>query len=125
MKHAISNDKETTIETLKEHVLNFVSERDWEKYHTPRNLCMSLSVEVAELMELFLYSDSEEAKNIIETRIEDVEGEVADIAMFLVSFCTANGIDLSKAIQKKLKNIHARYPVDKIKGKLPTKKDYR
>ncbi len=98
-------------------VLQFRNERDWEQYHTPKNLVCSISIEASELLELFQWLDNDEGK-----RFADNEGagrireEVADIAIYLMLFCHDNGIDLEDAMLEKLKMNAEKYPVGKSKG---------
>lgn len=110
-------DKTTTIESLKDLVRKFVEERDWQQYHTPKNLSMNIAGEAAELMEFFTWTDNEGSKRVLEEYRQDVEHEVADIAFALINFCMRNNIDLSQAIKTKMILNEQKYPVEKCKGK--------
>lgn len=108
-------DEVTTLAELKAAVLEFVRERDWERFHSPKNLSMALSAEAAELMEHFLW-DSPEA-SVDRARTEAVADELADIVVYAMEFANMTGIDLSRAIEQKLLKNAAKYPVEKARGK--------
>lgn len=111
------SDATTTIETLKNDVEKFIKDRDWQQFHSPKNLSMSLASEVAELMDFFLWCDNAESYEELEKRRQDVEDEVADIGFALLSFCVRHNIDLSKAIKYKQAERERKYPVEKSKGR--------
>jgi dCTP diphosphatase len=110
-------DSKTTVDELKKPIRDLVEERDWDKYHTPKNLSMALATEAAELMELFLWVDGAESREVLEKRREEVEHEIADIASYVLYFCSMYNIDLSEALEKKREIIIKRYPVEKCKGR--------
>ncbi len=110
------NDSTTTIDTLKKHVRSFIEERDWSQFHTPKNITMALSVEAAELMELFMWLDSAQSVQELEKRREAVEQEVADVASYLLSLCTYYKIDLAQAMERKTKLNALKYPIEKSKS---------
>ena len=111
-------DNKTTIADLKKIVDLFVNERDWKKFHSPKNLAMALSVEVSELMELFQWLDLEQTKKVMESgKIrEDALDEIADIFIYLLAFCNTNKIDISEALINKMKKNAKKYPADKYNG---------
>ena len=112
-----SLDQVTTLEQLKEKVRKFAKDRDWEQFHSPKNLSMALSVEAAELMELFQWANTvDEAHATLQKKRKEVEEELADIAVFLLEFCSLHGIDLTAAIETKLKKNAEKYPVEKSLG---------
>src|SRR5713226_9156083 len=94
----------TTVSVLREAMGRFVAERDWEQFHSPKNLVMGLSVEAAELMEHFLWMDNEASRRIVHDKAElgEVADELADVACYLLALSNALGIDLSDAILGKL-----------------------
>jgi len=114
------NDNKTTIETLKKQLKKFVDERDWNQFHSPKNMSMGIAIEAAELMEFFQWSDAQQSFEIFAKKREEIEHEIADIAVYTLMFCAENNIDLSTAIEKKMKLNAKKYPVEKSKGK-PTK----
>ena len=114
----MNTDEKTTIAQLKEKVRSFVEEREWQQFHTPKNLSMNIVREATELMELFMWSDSgAESAQELEQKRQEVEDEVADIAFALFNFCLRNTIDLATAFDKKLAHTAQKYPTEKVKGK--------
>lgn len=111
------NDNVTTIEDLKQSVRAFIDERDWQKFHTPKNISMALAVEAAELMELFTWVTTEESIAELEKKREQVEHEAADVFAYLLSLCAHYDIDLAEAFEKKQKLNGAKYPIEKSKGR--------
>ena len=95
---------------------NFASERDWEQFHTPKNLAMALSVEASELVEIFQWLTPEESNSPDQRQLDSIRSEVADIAMYLIRFCGVLEIDLERAIEEKLVRNESKYPVDLSKG---------
>ena len=113
-------DHKTKIADLKKLVGSFVRERDWEQFHSPKNLSMSISIEAAELMELFQWGSLDEAVSEMKTGPirENAVDEIADILIYSIAFCNNNNIDISEAIkQKMIKNIK-KYPSEDFKGKI-------
>lgn len=110
-------DDKATIESLKTGVRKFISSREWEKYHNPKDLAISLSLESAELMEIFQWMDEEEMQEQMATLMGRIEEELADIAIYVLSFCSTLDIDLSEIVTEKLKKNEEKYPVDLYKGK--------
>ena len=111
------SDTTTTVETLKNEIKKFIEDRDWQQFHSPKNLSMSLASEVAELMDFFLWCDNDGSYEELKKHRQDVEDEVADIAFALLCFCTENNIDLSKALAHKQIERARKYPIEKCKGR--------
>ncbi|GGL61357.1 nucleotide pyrophosphohydrolase [Pseudomonas brenneri] len=102
---------------LKQKVDAFSKARDWEKFHTPKNLSMALTVEASELMEIFQWLDPQEAfTDLSDKKKTAVEHEVADIFIYLLRFCSVTGIDLIGAAEEKLKHNAEKYPAELVKG---------
>lgn len=100
------------IEEIKNYLTQFAAERGWEKYRTPKNLCMALSVEVAELVEIFQWMDNDQslqAKND-ENLIQQVSEELADILSYLVQIASVLKIDLDEAFWNKTQKNEKKYP---------------
>ena len=112
------NKRHTTITEIQGALQHIATERDWDQYHSPRNLVMALSVEVGELMELFLWSSDNGPQPPIESRNSSVKEEVADVFICLLNFCRKMDIDLMDVTSEKIEQIHQKYPVEKSKGKL-------
>ncbi|MBN9115277.1 MAG: nucleotide pyrophosphohydrolase [Pandoraea sp.] len=89
----------------------FAGARHWQQYHTPKNLAMALSVEVAELVEIFQWQTDAEAQTVMQTtEARHVEQELADIAMYLVRLSSVLGVDLNRAVADKLVMNAQKYP---------------
>jgi NTP pyrophosphatase (non-canonical NTP hydrolase) len=102
---------------LKQKVDEFSKARDWEKFHTPKNLAMALTVEAAELMEIFQWLEPQETvQGLASKKQMAVEHEVADIFIYLLRFCSVSGIDLISAAEEKLKHNAEKYPAELVKG---------
>ena len=112
-------DNTTTVLQLKRKLAKFVKDRDWEQYHSPKNLSMSIAIEAAELMEMFQWATVEESHRILndKKKLEAIKDELADIALFVLEFCNVFDIDLSSAILNKLKKNSKKYPAELAKGK--------
>jgi len=113
------SDKQTTIQEIRSLIDSFADERDWQQFHSPKNLSMSISIEAAELMELFQWLSLEDAKKVMEsgkTRDNAID-EIADILIYAFAFCIRNNIDISDAIRQKMKKNIKKYPKDKYKGR--------
>ncbi len=110
------NDSKQTIQEIKDLVNQFVSEREWQQFHSPKNLSMAIAIEAAELMEPFRFVTSEESLEILERDKEQISTEIADVLIATIAFCNLHNIDISKAIIKKLESLRQKYPLDKAKG---------
>jgi dCTP diphosphatase len=113
------DDTQTAVAELKEAVRQFAAERAWEPFHSPKNLVMGLAVEVAELMEHFLWVDCEASRTVgqDESKRGPIAEEVADVACHLFNLCNALKLDLSQAVRAKMIKNAQKYPVEKYKGK--------
>ena len=100
------------IETLQQRLREFADERDWEKYHSPKNLVMALSVEVAELQEHFQWLTAEESLALDEETRDAVALEMADVLIYLVRMADRCGIELADAVSRKLVINAHKYPAD-------------
>jgi len=112
----IISDRETSIEQLKAQVQKFVAEREWQKYHKPKNLAMSIAIEASELMELFQWADENESDTITQEKLLRLEDELADIMVYCLSMANTVDIDISQAITSKMAKNEHKYPVEQFKG---------
>lgn len=112
-------DATTPVAALKEAMARFVRERDWEQFHSPKNLSMSLAAEAAELMEHFLWMENAESRTILEDSAKRaaVAEEMADVACLLLAMSNATGIDLSEAMLAKLVKNEQKYPAARYQGR--------
>jgi dCTP diphosphatase len=105
------------LDPLVAEVRAFVAERDWQQFHSPRNLAMALSVEAGELLELFLWSRDDGPQPAVEARVPKVADEAADVFLCLLNLCDRMGIDLEAALRDKLARARLKYPADQVRGK--------
>jgi NTP pyrophosphatase (non-canonical NTP hydrolase) len=112
-------DATTPLAALKEAMRRFVAERDWEQFHSPKNLAMGLAVEAAELMEHFLWVDNEPSRQVAHdpAALGAVADEMADVACYLLALSNTLGIDLSEAVLNKLAKNAIKYPAEKYRGR--------
>lgn len=112
-------DAGTTVGQLRERVLAFARERDWEQFHSPKNLSMALAAEAGELMEHFLWTESKASGAALTdpAKREQIEDEIADVVIYALEFANVGGIDLARAIEAKLAKNAAKYPVEKARGR--------
>lgn len=99
-------------------VRTFVNERDWEKFHAPKNVSMALAIEAAELMEHFQWTDVDASRAIgaDEEKLQAVGEELADILCYGLALANTLGIDVSSTMRKKMEKNKAKYPVERYKG---------
>lgn len=117
-------DKKTTVEQLKKRIEKFVRDRDWEQFHSPKNLSMAIAIEAAELMEHFQWhSKNQDLQKLTKSRRE-IEKELADIFAYLLSFSSLYDIDLTTALKKKMKINARKYPIRLARGKALKYTDY-
>ena len=106
------------LKTIKEKLRKFSQERDWDQYHSPKNLAMAMSVEVAELLEIFQWSNDGGMEKIEDKETKkQIEEEIADIFNYLVKFVDLMDLDLEQLSLEKIKKNDMKYPVNKFKGK--------
>jgi dCTP diphosphatase len=112
-------DNTTTVAALRASMAQFVAEREWEQFHSPKNLAMALAAEAAELMEHFLWIDNETSRAIVRdpARREAVAEEIADVAGVVFALCNALELDLSDAVARKMSRNVLKYPVEKCRGR--------
>ena len=104
------------ITKIQNQLRDFASERDWEQFHTPKNLAMALSVEASELVEIFQWITPDKSKSPDQKQLDSIRSEVADIAMYLIRFCSILDIDLEEAIKRKIIHNEDKYPISLSKG---------
>ncbi|MCB9680967.1 MAG: nucleotide pyrophosphohydrolase [Alphaproteobacteria bacterium] len=106
-----------TLKQLQARVKAFSDARDWARFHSPRNLAMALSVEAAELLELYLWSADDGPQPLHPDRAPRVAAEAADVLMCLLNLCERADIDLAAALDAKLAEAARKYPVERVRGK--------
>src|SRR5262245_20336881 len=113
------SDANTTVGSLREAVRRFTDDREWEPFHSPKNLAMGLAVETAELMEHFLWVDCAASREVARdpAKRQEIADEVADVACHLLNLCNALDLDLSEAMTAKIAKNAIKYPVEKYRGR--------
>ncbi|WP_210506257.1 nucleotide pyrophosphohydrolase [Naasia sp. SYSU D00057] len=107
-----------TIDDLRDKIRAFARERDWEQFHTPRNLTMALTGEVGELNELFQWVHDNEIEEWLRdpNHLRSLEDELADVLIYLVRLADVVGADLISVAERKLIQNAVRYPIDLVRG---------
>ncbi len=103
-----------TIEDLKQDIISFRDERNWKQYHTPKDLAISISLEAAELLEVFQWSGKD---LIAENKRDKIEEELADVLIYCGLMADALDMDIEEIITKKLQVNRQKYPIEKVYGK--------
>lgn len=102
------------IKRITDYLINFRNERDWEQFHNSKDLAVALSIEAAELNELFLWKSTKEAEEVDKEMLAD---ELSDVLVYALMFAHKNGFDVEKIIMNKMKKNGEKYPVEKAKGR--------
>ena len=97
-------------------ILKFRNDRDWGQFHTIKDHCLGLNIEVSELQEIFLWEDDKELKKTINTKKESIGDELADIFIFLAYLSNDLNIDLNEAINRKIDENGNKYPIAESRG---------
>jgi NTP pyrophosphatase (non-canonical NTP hydrolase) len=111
-------DLDTTVARLRQLVEEFVARRDWQQFHTPKNLAMSMAIEAAELMEHFQWLTAEQSRAVAgdPARLAPIADELADVLAYLLAMANALGIDLSAALAAKMAKNERKYPAERFRG---------
>jgi len=104
------------LDALREQVREFVRERDWDQFHSPKNLAMALSVEAAELLEIFQWLTEDESRHPQSKALAAARDEIADVFIYLLRISEKLGVDPVAEAKRKLALNAAKYPVDKARG---------
>ena len=101
---------------LIKNIRKFAQKRDWAQFHSPKNLAMALSVEVAEIVEHFQWLTQAESNNLDPVKLAEIKGEIADVLIYLTRLADRLGIDPVQAAEEKMQLNEKKYPVEKAKG---------
>jgi len=102
---------------LAQELRRFVKDRDWDQFHSPKNLSMALAVEVAELLEHFQWLTEEESHNLSEEKLAEVRDEIGDTLIYLTRLADVLGIEPLEAARDKIGKNEKKYPAEKVRGK--------
>ena len=114
----------TDIEKLQQRLQAFADQRDWNQFHSPKNLSMALIVEAGELAEHFQWLTQDESYQLADDKLKKVGEELADIFVYLVRLSDQLGIDLSTAVDRKIKLNEKKYPAEKVRGSAKKYNEY-
>lgn len=106
-----------SLESLRQTLADFARRRDWDQFHSPKNLSMALIAEAAELVEHFQWLSDEQSRNLSPDKHREVAMELADILIYLVRTADKLGIDLVASAYDKIAHNEQRYPAEKVRGK--------
>jgi dCTP diphosphatase len=114
-----SSDRTTTVAELRKIVGEFVAERDWSQFHSPKNVSMALAIEAAELMEHFQWLTTDESRRLAADpkKLAEVGEELADVIGYSFALANELGIDISNAIRSKMVKNAIKYPADQYRGR--------
>jgi dCTP diphosphatase len=114
-----ASDRETTLAELREMVQQFVHERDWQQFHSPKNLSMSLAIEAAELMEHFQWISPDASRRVPEDEVKltAVGEELADILCYTLALANELELDLAAAMRDKMDKNRRKYPAAEYRGR--------
>jgi len=114
----------TSVDNLREAIGRFIAERDWDQFHSPKNLAMALSVEVAEIVEHFQWLTEEQSKDLPPEKLAEVREEIGDVMIYLTELADKLDIDLVEAAKAKMEINSKKYPADLVKGRASKYTDY-
>jgi len=111
-------DKDTSIQDVKNYVKKFCEDRDWNQFHSPKELAIGLITEASEVLEHFRFKSEKEMKAFFKDpkKREDIEDEMADVLYFLFRLAQMYDVDLSEAFKRKMAKNEKNYPIEKSKG---------
>ncbi len=113
------------IETFKQRLREFAATRNWDQFHSPKNLSMALIAEAAELVEHFQWLTEKESRELSPERLAEVQTELADIMIYLIRLADKLDIDLLRAVDEKIEINKKKYPVEKVHGSSKKYTEYK
>ena len=121
---SIDGSTMSSIEKLAEEIRKFAEERDWDQFHSPKNLSMALAVEASEIMEIFQWLTEDQSGNLPSEKMAELSDELADVAIYLVRLADKLEIDLEGAVEAKIALNKKKYPADKVRGSAKKYSEY-
>lgn len=113
------------LDQFKVQLRKFSEDRAWDQFHSPKNLSMALIVEAAELVEHFQWLTEEQSNSLEQSKLEQVQEELADIQIYLIRVADKLNIDLMVAVEKKIEANAKKYPIDKVRGSAKKYTEYK
>jgi dCTP diphosphatase len=105
-----------TLQHLRDRLRDFAAARDWDQFHSPKNLAIALSVEAGELLEHFLWISDNDSLVLPPNKLREIEDEIADVLLYLIRLADRLKVDLAQVADKKIEANARKYPVDKSRG---------
>ena len=124
MNNSTVGREDLGLEDLRSAIDAFIREREWEQFHSPKNLAMALSVEVAEIVERFQWLIEEESMNLPPEKLANVREEIGDVMIYLTELADKLGIDPVEAAKAKVTINGQKYPAELVKGKASKYTEY-
>ena len=121
----VTNAADSDLLRLRAIVRQFVDERDWDQFHTPKNLASALSVEAAELLEHFQWLQTGRAEELGAAKLKEVRHEMADVLVYLVRLADKLDVDLFQAVEEKMVLNRAKYPAELVRGDMRKYDEYK
>jgi NTP pyrophosphatase (non-canonical NTP hydrolase) len=122
-EHSASGRK-VNVEHLRHAIKAFIEEREWQQFHSPKNLAMALSVEVAEVVEHFQWLTEEQSRNLHPEKLAEVREEIGDVMIYLTELADTFGIDVMEAARAKVEINKRKYPATLARGKASKYTEY-
>ncbi len=114
---SLVSDLNTSVEDLKDDMRQFVAERDWRQFHSPKNLSMSIAIEAAELMEHFQWLTQPQSRQLDAASIEMVGEELADVLCYALAMANELELDIAKTVREKMEKNRSKYPAEQFRGR--------
>lgn len=112
------------LELLSNKIQNFINERDWKQFQSPKNIAIGLSIEASELLEIFLWLNKADKNNLDSVQMGKISDEVGDILIYLLNFCNHLDLNPIDCANKKLRKDGIKYPIELVKGKAKKYTEY-
>ncbi len=116
---------EDSFDKIKHQLREFASERDWEQFHSPKNLAMALNVEAGELLEHFQWLTEDESQQLDDARLTEIADEIADVQVYLIRLADRLNVDIPKSVAAKMVKNGEKYPVDLVRGRADKYNQYQ
>jgi dCTP diphosphatase len=120
----VTRGRKDYVNDLRDIIRGFIEERDWEQFHSPKNLAMALSVEVAEIVEHFQWLTEEQSRNLPPEKVAEIREEIGDVMIYLTELADKLGIDPVEAAKAKVEINGQKYPAELVRGKASKYTEY-